>query len=132
MYLWRFAIEHLFRFLKQHLGLNRNRSSNLESLQRWMWLVALAYWQLLLMRDTVKPDRPAWYPHKKDGKDRSLIPSQVQRSAMAFLLQSGTPAVNPRPAGKGHGRQKGYHPAPRKRFDIVFKTKKTQNQPNPG
>jgi hypothetical protein len=129
MYLWRFAIEHLFRFLKQHMGLNSNRSSNLESLQRWMWIVALAYWQLLLMRDTVQPNRPAWHPHKKDGQGKPLTLSQVQRSAQVFLLQAGTPAVNPRPAGKGSGRQKGYRPAPRKRFDIVFKTKKTQKQP---
>lgn len=129
MYLWRFAIEHLFRFLKQHMGLNSNRSSNLASLQRWMWIVALAYWQLLLMRDTVKPSRPAWHPRKKDGKDRPLTPFQVQRSAMTFLLQSGTPAGNTRPAGKGSGRKKGYRPAPRKRFDVVFKTKKAQNQP---
>jgi len=129
MYLWRFAIEHLFRFLKQHLGLNSHRSCNLESLQHWMWIVALAYWQLLLMRDTVKPDRPAWHPHKKDGQDKPLTPSQVQRSAQVFLLQAGTPAANPRPAGKGPGRQKDYRPAPRKRFDLVFKTKKTQNQP---
>lgn len=129
MYLWRFAIEHLFRFLKQHMGLNSHRSSNLDSLQRWMWIVALAYWQLLLMRDTVKPDRPAWHPHKKDGQDKPLTPSQVQRSALTFLLQSGTPAPNARPAGKGSGRQKDYRPAPRKRFDLVFKTKKTQNQP---
>ena len=129
MYLWRFAIEHLFRFLKQHMGLNRNRSANLESLQRWMWIVALAYWQLLLMRNTVQPNRPAWHPHQKNGQDKPLTPSQVQRSAQTFLLQAGTPATNTRPAGKGSGRQKGYHPAPRKRFDIVFKTKKTQNQP---
>ena len=129
MYLWRFAIEHLFRFLKQHMGLNSNRSSNLESLQRWMWIVALAYWQLLLMRDTVQPNRPAWHPHKKDGQGKPLTPSQVQRSAQVFLLQAGTPAVNPRPAGKGSGRQKGYRPAPRKRFEVVFKTKRAQNQP---
>jgi Transposase DDE domain len=129
MYLWRFAIEHLFRFLKQHMGLNSNRSSNLESLQRWMWIVALAYWQLLLMRDTVKPNRPAWHPRKKDGQDKPLTPSQVQRSAQVFLLQADTPAPTTRPAGKGSGRQKGYRPTPRKRFDIVFKTKKTQNQP---
>jgi hypothetical protein len=129
MYLWRFAIEHLFRFLKQHMGLNSNRSSNLESLQRWMWIVALAYWQLLLMRDTVKPNRPAWHPHKKDGQDKPLTPSQVQRSAQSFLLQAGTPATNTRPAGKGAGRHKGYRPAPRKRFDIVFKTKKAQKLP---
>jgi hypothetical protein len=129
MYLWRFAIEHLFRFLKQHLGLNSNRSSNLENLQRWMWIVALAYWQLLLMRDTVKPNRPAWHPHQKDGQNKPLTPAQVQRSAQAFLLQSGTPAPNPRPAGKGYGRPKGYRPAPRKRYEIVFKTKKAPTQP---
>lgn len=130
IYLWRFAIEHLFRFLKQHMGLNSNRSSNLESLQRWMWIVALAYWQLLLMRDTVQPNRPAWHPHKKEGQDKPLTPAQVQRSAQVFLLQSGTPAANTRPAGKGCGRQKGYHPTPRKRFELVFKTKKTQHQLN--
>jgi len=129
MYLWRFAIEHLFRFLKQHLGLHRNRSSNLESLQRWMWIVALAYWQLLLMRETVQPNRPAWHPRKQDGQANPLTPAQVQRSAQLFLLQSGTPAANPRPAGKGRGRQKGYRPAPRKCYDVVFKTKKTQHPP---
>jgi len=129
MYLWRFAIEHLFRFLKQHMGLNSNRSSNLKSLQRWTWIAALAYWQLLLMRDTGQPNRPAWHPHKKDGQDKPLTPSQVQRSAQAFLLQAGSPAANTRPAGKGTGRQKGYHPAPRKRFDVVFKTKKAQKLP---
>jgi hypothetical protein len=95
-----------------------------------MWIVALAYWQLLLMRDTVRPNRPAWHPHKKDGQDKPLTPAQVQRSAQTFLLQSGASAANPRPAGKGTGRQKGYYPAPRKRFEIVFKTKKTQKLPN--
>ena len=129
MYLWRFAIEHLFRFLKQHLGLNSNRSSNLESLQNWMWMATLAYWQLLLIRDKVTPNRPAWHPRKKDGQDKPLTPAQVQRSAQTFLLQSGTPAANTRPAGKGRGRQKGYRPTPRKRFDIVFKAKKAQSQP---
>ena len=129
MYLWRFTIEHFFRFLKQHMGLNTNCSPNLESTQLWMRLCALAYWQLLLMRNDVQPNRPAWHPRKKDGKERLLTPTQVQRSAMAFLLHSGTPAANTRPAGKGSGRQTGYHPAPRKRYEVVFKTKKAQNQP---
>jgi hypothetical protein len=129
MYLWRFAIEHLFRFLKQHMGLNNNRSTHLESLQHWMWLVGLAYWQLLLMRGTVRAERPAWHPDKKDGLPKPLTPLQVQRSAQAFLLQAGTPAANTRRAGKGRGRQKGYRPAQRKRYDIVFKSKKAQSQP---
>jgi hypothetical protein len=129
MYLWRFAIEHLFRFLKQHMGLNTDRSPNLESAQHWMWLCGLGYWQLLLIRNEVQPNRPAWHPHRKDGKDRPLTPAQVQRSAMAFLLQSGTPASDTRPAGKGRGRQNGYCPAPRKRHPVIFKTKKAQTQP---
>jgi hypothetical protein len=132
MYLWRFAIEHLFRFLKQHLGLNSHRSPNLHSQRRWMWIVALAYWQLLLLREVVKPDRPAWHPKKKAGHPRPLTPAQVQRSALAFLLQSGLPINQVRSAGKGRGRQKGYHPAPRKRFEVVFKTKKVRTQPQRG
>jgi Transposase DDE domain len=129
MYLWRFAIEHLFRFLKQHMGLNSNRSTSLASTEKWMWLCVLAYWQLLLMRHLVQPNRPAWHRRHKNGLVHSLTPAQVQRSALAFLLQSGTPARNTRPAGKGYGRQKGFQPAPRSRYDVVFKTKKTHKQP---
>jgi hypothetical protein len=128
MYLWRFAIEHMFRFLKQHMGLNSNRSPDLVSAQQWMWLCALAYWQLLLMRDVVKEDYPAWYPHSRQQRIK-LTPYQVQRSAPVFLLELGTPALKPRPAGKGAGRQKNYHPAPRPRYPVVFKTKKTQKIP---
>ncbi len=129
MYLWRFAIEHLFRFLKQHMGLNSNRSPSLVSTEKWMWLCALAYWQLLLLRNLVQPNCPAWHPRHKNGQVHPLTPAQVQRSALAFLLQSGTPARNPRPAGKGYGRQKGYRPTPRLRYDVVFKTQKVHKQP---
>ena len=129
MYLWRFASEHFFRFLKQHLGLNCNRSPDLLSTEKWMWRCGLAYWQLLLMRNLVTPNRPAWHPHYQAGLGRPLTPSQVQRSASAFLLQSGTPARNTRPAGKGRGRETGYRPAPRRHFEVVFKTKKHRTQP---
>ena len=123
MYLWRFAIEHLFRFLKQHMGLNSNRSPDLVSAQHWMWVCALAYWQLLLIQDRVKEDRPAWYPHRRQPGAK-LTPYQVQRSALVFLLEVGTPALLPRPAGKGTGRQKNYRPNPRIRYPVVFKSKK--------
>jgi hypothetical protein len=93
-----------------------------------MWLCALAYWQLLLMRDVVKEDYPAWYPRNRQQRTR-LTPYQVQRSALAFLLELGTPARKPRPTGKGSGRQKNYHPAPRIRYPVVFKSKKTQKLP---
>jgi hypothetical protein len=123
IYLWRFAIEHLFRFLKQHMGLNRNRSPDLVSAQQWMWLCALAYWQLLLMRDCVQEDRPAWHP-RKPAQPAKLTPYQVQRAALLFLLELGTPAQPPRPAGKGSGRPKNFCPAPRTRYLVVFKSQK--------
>ena len=129
--LWRFAIEHMFRFLKQQMGLNSNRSPNLVSAQQWMWLCALAYWQLLLMRDAVQEDFPAWYPQSRQQRAR-LTPYQVQRSALSFLLELGTPAHQPRPAGKGTGRQKNYCPPPRVRYPVVFKSKNLQTTVSAG
>jgi len=128
MYLWRFAIEHFFRFLKQHMGLNANQSTDLVSTDNWMWLCALAYWQLLLMRDEVKASRPAWYPAGTNAQTKILTPGQVQRSAFGYLVQLGTPARNTRPAGKGKGRSAGYHPAARTRYPVIKKAKNLQNR----
>ena len=124
MYLWRFAIEHAFRFMKQHLGLNASRSTHPPAVERWIWLCALAYWQLLLMRQSVADLRPAWHPHSRGGRTRPLTPGQVQRSAQRFLLEMGSPAPATRPAGKGLGRPQGYHPKPRPRYPVVKKGKK--------
>lgn len=128
MYLWRFAIEHYFRFLKQHLGLNANQSTDTVCTDHWMWLCGLAYWQLLLMRDEVKDALPAWYPAKTLSDSRIYTPGQVQRDALRFLKALGTPASTPRHAGKGKGRAKGYHPPARTRFSIVKKAKIVPNQ----
>jgi hypothetical protein len=92
-----------------------------------MWLCALAYWQLLLMRDAVKTSRPAWYPAGTQAKIKGLTPGQVQRSALAYLLQLGTPARNVRKAGKGKGRPKGDHPSPRTQYPVIKKAKNRQN-----
>jgi hypothetical protein len=128
MYLWRFAIEHMFRFLKQNLGLNSSRSNDLVATEQWMWMCALAYWQLLLMRDLVETNHPAWYPRFRDGKPKPLTPGLVQRAAFRYLSRLGTPAKAPRTVGNGKGRQKGYHPAPRMRFPAIKKGNTGQKQ----
>lgn len=128
MYLWRFAIEHAFRFMKQHLGLNGHGLTDNDSIQRWMWLCALAYWQLLLMSEDVEDLCPAWYPRKAEASQPCLTPGQVQRSAARFLAKLGTPARPPRPAGKGRGRAKGYRPTPRPRYPVVRKGQKTSKK----
>ena len=124
MYLWRFAIEHMFRFLKQHLGLTCANSPDLGHRQRWVWCCALAYCQLLLMRHEVTDQRPAWHPRSVPGRSRPLTPRQVQRQALSFLLILGSPARPTQPAGKGTGRPQGYSPEPRKRFPVVKKSRK--------
>jgi hypothetical protein len=125
MYLWRFAIEHAFRFMKQHFGLNAHLQTDNDAIQRWMWLCALAYWQLLLMGREVEDLCPAWYPRKATPEDAWLTPGQVQRGAGRFIAKLGTPAAAPRPAGKGRGRAKGYQPTPRQRHAVVRKGQKT-------
>src|SRR5450759_5464902 len=96
-----------------------------------MWLCALAYWQLLLMRDEVKPSRPAWYPNGTKTETKGLTPGQVQRSALGYLAQLGTPAQDSRKAGKGIGRSKGYRPAARKRYPVLKKAKDPLNRASP-
>lgn len=124
MYLWRFAIEHMFRCLKQQLGLTCVNSSNLAHRQLWIWCSALAYCQLLLMRHQVADQRPPWHPRHVRGRQRPMTPGQVRRQALPFLLRLGTPARPAQPAGKGRGRATGYLPDPRKRFAVVKKGKK--------
>lgn len=124
MYLWRFAIEHMFRFMKQHLGLTASNSPNLQARLRWVWSCALAYTQLLLIRHQVTDRRPRWHPTHVGGKMRPLTPRQVQRAALPFLLALGSPASQPKPAGKGTGRLPGFRPEPRKRHPIVRKSGK--------
>ena len=110
MYLWRFAIEHAFRFLKQHMGLNANQSTDHQDIELWMWLCALAYWQLLLIGQDAADLRPPWRRRLVDGQPKPLTPGEVQRSARIFLTRLGTPAAATRPAGKGRGRRQGERP----------------------
>lgn len=125
MYLWRFAIEHMFRFLKQDLGLTTANSPALVYRQQWVWCCAVAYSQLLLLRHKVADRRPPWQPRQVRGTAREMTPRQVRRQALAFLVTLGTPARSPQPAGKGTGRPVGYRPPARQRHPVVKKTQKT-------
>jgi len=110
-----------------HIVAETSRSNNLISTEQWMWLCALAYWQLPLMRESVADARPAWQPRFRDGQRKELTFGQVQRAALRYLLQLGTPARSPRVTGKGTGRAKDYRPNPRPRFPVIKKAKTWQN-----
>jgi hypothetical protein len=120
MYLARFGIEHFFRFAKQRLGLLCAKSPTLAVCENWVWVVALAYTQLLLARDLVKAAPRPW-----DAAQRTphapLTAGQVQRAWPIFSLGLGTPAAAPHPSGKAPGRAVGFHPKPRPKQPVVSK-----------
>ena len=125
MYLARFGIEHFFRFAKQRLGLLCAKSPTLRACENWMWVVALAYTQLLLARTLVQAAPRPWDKSRRDPQS-PLTAGQVQRAWPIFSLSLGTPASAPHPSGKAPGRAAGFHPHPRPRQPVVYK--KQQNQ----
>jgi hypothetical protein len=120
MYLARFGIEHFFRFAKQRLGLLCAKSPTLQACENWVWVVALAYTQLLLARTLVQHAPRPWDQSPR-APQAPLTAGQVQRAWPIFSLNLGTPAAAPRPSGKGRGRAEGFHPQPRRRQPVVSK-----------
>jgi len=125
MYLARFCIEHFFRFAKQRLGMRCAQSPTLQACENWMWVVALAYTQLLLARSLVKAAPRPWDSSPRDPQ-QPLTAGQVQRAWPTFFLSLGTPAAAPRPSGKAPGRADGFHPQPRPKQPVVSKKQHLQ------
>lgn len=122
-YLWRASHELSFRFMKQHLGLTKNKSPNLINCDNWYQLVAIAMNILLSIKEDLVVEARPWYPKKSN---KTISQRQAQKGALGFLL--GLPRVTnpPRPAGKALGRLKGYHPPSRKHYKV---NRKTQYKP---
>jgi hypothetical protein len=121
MYTWRFAIEHAFRFFKQHLGLNAANLVAGQAPEQWMQVCLLAYWQLLLGRQIVTGYLPPWQRQPKTIGPWTYTPRQVQQALAGFMSQIGTPALAPKPSGKGVGRAPGCIPHPRPRYSVIVK-----------
>lgn len=120
VYLRRVCLESLHQFFKNSLTWTKTRLGYLAHEERWTWLVALAYWQLLLALPVA---RDVWRPWEKPTADgRQLSPGRVQRDMGRILAELGTPAGPPKPRGNPRGRAKGYRPAPRPRYPVVCKS----------
>jgi hypothetical protein len=119
IYLLRFTIEHFFRFLKQRLGLLAAHLGDLGPIETWAQVVALAYWQLLLARGSVRPTFRPWDPTARQDPNRPLTPGQVLAAWPTFSRTLETPAAAPRRAGKAPGRAPGDRPKPRERHPVA-------------
>lgn len=101
-YLRRFGIEHFFRFSKQHLASTTPRLRTPEQAQRWSWLVAVAYTQLVLARALTSIRLLPWERH------RPTSPHRVKRGFNQLHHQLGTPAHPPQTSTPGPGRPPGH------------------------
>jgi hypothetical protein len=113
-YLRRYDIEHLFRFLKQYLAWTRPRVRGPEQAERWSWLVAVAYTQLVLARGLVADQRLSW-----ERRGAVLSPLRVKRGFRALHPRLGTPAKPRKPSRPGPGRPKGRRSVPATRYPII-------------
>ena len=112
----RFAIEHGFRFAKQHLGWTRVHLRDPHAADRWTWLLVLAVWQLWLARSLVGDCRLPW---ERPLDPACLTPGRVRRALAALLPTVGTPARPPRPRGNAPGRRTGERPGRHPRHPVV-------------
>ena len=110
----RFAVEHLFRFLKSDLGWTAVRPRSPQGADRWSWLVVVVLWQLWLSRPLVADRRLPW--ERSAATDPS--PGRVRRGFGGLLLTLGTWAKPPRPRGKSPGRPIGHCPGPAPRCPV--------------
>lgn len=111
----RFAVEHAFRFLKQHLGWTTVRPRSPLAADRWSWLLAAGLWQLWLARALVADARLPW---ERPMTPATLSPGRVRRGWGRLLLRLGTPARPPQPRGKSLGRRPGQGPGPAPRHPV--------------
>jgi hypothetical protein len=109
----RFAVEHLFRFLKHDLGWTTIRPRAPQTADRWSWLLAAGLWQLWLARSAVATWRLPW-----ERPQQPLSPGRVRRGLAGLLPTLGTPARAPQPRGKSPGRRPGQGPGPAPRFPV--------------
>ncbi|MCO1582775.1 transposase [Crossiella sp. SN42] len=124
-YLHRFDIEHLYRFLKHHLGWTTPRLRTPEQATCWSWLIAAACAQLVAARDLVTDMRLPW---EKPGP---LSPLRVKRGLRALQSYLGTPAQDVAKTTPGPGRPSGRTSAPAPRHPVVRKRPRS-GKPKPG
>ena len=117
-YARRFDIEQTFRFLKQRLGWTTPRVRLPEQADRWSWLVAAAFAQLLLVRSAVADQRLPW--ERALPPDR-LTPTRVLRAFVPLAHRLPRVAATPRPCGRSPGRPKGRRSRPAPRYPPLKK-----------
>lgn len=130
-YMDRYDIEHLIKFGKNGLLMDKYQSPDTSHEESWWNLVCLACLQLFFVRKDVDIVPKKWERYLAEFKNKAtklLSPSYTQRGFSKILEIIGTPAKLPIVRGLSLGRKIGDIQTKRKKCDIIFKTKKLQKQ----
>lgn len=120
-YLQRYDLEHFFRFGKQKLLLDKFQTPDNKHEEQWWRLVALAYLQLWMAKDTACHLPRPWEQASSASANKPLTPAMVLRDMSRIIRQIGTPAPVPKRRGKSPGRRKGAKFTPRSRQPVMIK-----------
>ena len=120
-YLQRYDLEHFFRFGKQKLLLDKFQTPDDQHEEHCWRLVALAYLQLWVAKDTACHLPRPWEKYSPSVVHKQLTPAMVLRDMSRIIRQIGTPAPAPKRRGKSPGRRKGAKLTPRKRHPVMKK-----------
>jgi hypothetical protein len=125
-YIYRFRIEHFFRFCKQRLLLTRYQTFNSLYEEMWWSLCFLVYAMLYLARSYVLIVPEPWERylpcHRHPIPGAIATPSQTQRGLTRLLETIGTPARPCIPRGKAPGRKPGNTQPERLNQPILYKS----------
>lgn len=132
----RYDIEHLFRFGKSNLLMDKYQTSDITHEESWWKLCTLAYIQLYLAKE-LAPNLPEpWerylLSYKTEPCEGKTItsPSQTQRGFEKVLEHVGTPAQPCVARGKPRGRLAGETQTAKANSPVIFKAKKCQEGNN--
>ena len=120
-YLQRYDLEHFFRFGKQKLLLDKFQTPDEQHEEHWWRLVALAYLQLWVAKDTACHLPRPWEKYLPSVVSKQLTPAMVLRDMSRIIRQIGTPASAPQRRGNSPGRRNGAKLTPRKRQPVMKK-----------
>ena len=130
----RYNIEHLFRFSKRNLLIDKYQTAEVKHEESWWSLCLLAYTQLYLSKDISSCLPRPWerylptYQNTEEQKDIALTPSQAQRGFYDILEAIGTPARDCVKRGNARGRMTGEVQTKRTLHPVIFKTKNKTNK----
>ena len=106
-YCQRYDMEHMFRFSKNKLLLNKYLTPDVSKEENWFSLVLLSYVNLWASRKlAINFPRP-WEKYNYQKAPQKITPSIVQKDFKRIIRTRREKMTSPKPRGYSPGRQKG-------------------------